>query len=142
MVKITYDENNKEHCKLIEDFYFYKYYRSVLLFDWEKTYKENIIDTDIIVKHLNKIEFNRFCEIHLRIIDNKNIKNIKKIKLKNIINEIFDSVFYSNPHKIYLYFLVHKFFDTDYENRGTPEKAYDDYLEYQKYEYYYRKWFE
>ena len=37
-ITITYDLNNKQECKLIDDYYFFKSYITDLIFGWEMFY--------------------------------------------------------------------------------------------------------
>lgn len=77
MVTITYDLDNAEDCKLIEDYYFFKYYNKCLFNDWNKQYKQYALNsddsynkkgcdfiTDIITKSVNKEEFTNFIRIY------------------------------------------------------------------------------
>ena len=88
-MKITYDFNNKGECQEIDDYYFFKYYRKCLLFDWKKIidriiidnyydnydeikfkclYKENELLNNIlseVIKSLNEVEFRRFKDIYI-----------------------------------------------------------------------------
>ena len=89
-MKITYDLNNKEECQEIEDYYFFKYYRKCLFFDWKKIINRIIIDNDYnilfdikykciykenellnnilseVIKSINEVEFRRFKDILIK----------------------------------------------------------------------------
>ncbi len=86
MVKIiTYDLDNKEEAKMVEDYYFVKYYTKTILFDWKQflntfdnmeTIREKI---QIIINHLNKDEFERY----INIIENYDLNYIVSHPLTN-----------------------------------------------------------
>jgi hypothetical protein len=64
ITKITYDLNNKEDVDMINDYYFLKYYINSIYFDWINTLRvTDEINEDIIIKHLNKTEFERLVKI-------------------------------------------------------------------------------
>ena len=67
-IKITYDLNNEQECKLIDDYYFFKYYLKSLIFDWEKCFYTKDYDPSIIKAHLNITEFNRFIKLYQMIL--------------------------------------------------------------------------
>lgn len=82
MVKITYDENNKEERELVKDYFWYKYYVSSLKFDWGHIdltcdFQRRLENLGIIKKHLNKYELKRAIKIH---------KNIYSKDMKRHIN--------------------------------------------------------
>ena len=68
-IKITYDLNNEQESKLIDDYYFFKSYLKTLLFGWEKFYFSKDYDSSIIKYHLNKTEFKRFKELYQMILE-------------------------------------------------------------------------
>jgi hypothetical protein len=82
MVKITYDENNKEEFQMIENYFWYKQYVESLLFDWgekiaeaETMYKpEKLEILQLVINYLNESELKRAIEIHKGIYS----KNITK----------------------------------------------------------------
>ncbi len=68
MTKITYDSNDKFINKCVDDYFYAKYYMKVLHDEW----KHLIIDYDlsyeninIIKKHCNINELNKFCGIYV-----------------------------------------------------------------------------
>ncbi len=67
-IKITYDLNNEQESKLIDDYYFFKSYITDLIFGWEMFYFSKDYDPLIIKYHLNKIEFKRFKKLYQKIL--------------------------------------------------------------------------
>ena len=67
-IKITYDLNNKQESKLIDDYYFFKSYITDLIFNWGNFYLSKDYDPLIIKYHLNKIEFKRFKKLYQKIL--------------------------------------------------------------------------
>ena len=67
-ITITYDLNNEQESKLIDDYYFFKSYLKSLMFGWEKIYFSKDYDSSIIKYHLNKTEFNRFKKLYQMIL--------------------------------------------------------------------------
>lgn len=118
VVKITHDLDNAEERKIVEDYYFFKYYTKSLIFDWAKFYDkmcENGEDKDVITKiiinHLNKYDLQRFlkitnrfmydnsvnCILHQVLTDGNNFiggygyfKGLKCLDIENNINIDFE----------------------------------------------------
>ena len=67
-ITITYDLNNKQESKLIDDYYFFKSYLTDLIFGWENFYFSKDYDPSIIEYHLNKTEFKRFKKLYQMIL--------------------------------------------------------------------------
>ena len=108
MVKITYDENNKEDVKFVENYFWYKYFCEMVKSDWvnyyeENKYKKNYYET--IIKHINKYELKKASKIHKNIYYNK---INKKMPSWYIIDDILMG---AKPQNIYKYELIRKFKD-------------------------------
>ena len=108
-IKITYDLNNEQECKLIDDYYFFKSYYNDLIFGWEKFYFSKDYDPLIIKAHLNKTEFNRFIELYEMILD---YFYGSEILMKYLYNfDIFIDVFNREKKelfKIYKSYIIYK----------------------------------
>jgi hypothetical protein len=86
MVRISYDEENKEEVKLIEDYYFYKYYVETVKSDWlnfikealKLPYPEKNAKLDIVINHLNKYELERAVIVHKNVYANNMKRHISK----------------------------------------------------------------
>ena len=93
MVKITYDENDEKSVKMIEDYFWYKYYVESLISDWGKEIKKyNDMEHDkrmegykVIENHLNKYELKRALTIH-RFVYSDRMKHI--INLNYLFSDI------------------------------------------------------
>jgi hypothetical protein len=93
MVKITYDLNNAEEVKLVEDYFWYKYFVKSFKFDWGEylkdyykiTYQEKLNKHEIVKQHFNKYELKIAIDIHKRIYG----KNMHKhINFNYLISDI------------------------------------------------------
>ena len=67
-ITITYNLNNEQECKLINDYFFFKYYLKSLIFDWLKFYYTKDYKPSIIKTHLYKTEFDRFKELYIILL--------------------------------------------------------------------------
>lgn len=105
MVTITYDENDAGEVKLIEDYFWYKYFCEVIRSDWKNYYEENKYKNnyyEIILKHINKFELKKANKIHKNIYYNK-------INQKMPSWYIIDDILISKPENVYKYELIRKF---------------------------------
>ena len=67
-IKITYDSNNEQECKLINDYYFFKSYITDLIFGWEMFYFSTDYNPSIIKARLDKTRFKRFKKLYQTIL--------------------------------------------------------------------------
>jgi hypothetical protein len=101
MVRISYDEENTKEVKLIEDYFFYKYYVETVKSDWSYFIKEALklpfleqkAKFDIVINHLNKYELERAVIVH---------ENTYCYDMKKHINEYYflSDITAFNPVKI------------------------------------------
>jgi hypothetical protein len=110
MVKITYNENNAEEVKLVEDYFWYKYYVKSVKFDWKEylkdynklTHQEQLNKHEIIKQHLNKYELKRAIDIHKRIYNKDMHKHIN-------FNYLISDIMTVDSTKILKHELIRKF---------------------------------
>ena len=74
MTKITYDLNDETAVKLVDEYYFFKYYVKTIISDWARLYEREceiygeqsftikFLLRQIFNNHINKIEFKRLRE--------------------------------------------------------------------------------
>ena len=67
-IKITYDLNNEQECKLIDDYYFFKSYITYLIFGWKMFYLSKDYNPSIIKARLDKTRFKRFKKLYQTIL--------------------------------------------------------------------------
>ena len=105
-ITITYDLNNEQECKLIDDYYCFKSYLKSLIFGWKKFYYSQDYKSSIIKAHLNKTEFKRFKELYLMISKYHHDLEISPEKYDyeyNMLiakNDIFRGIFYRGKKEI------------------------------------------
>ena len=68
-MKISYNATNKNHLQILQDYFFFKNYYTVLKDDWSNFYFDSVDLTsnkknNIIKKHLNEDELKRFLELY------------------------------------------------------------------------------
>jgi hypothetical protein len=110
MVKITYNENNAEEVKLIEDYLWYEYFVKSVIFDWKEylkdynklTYQEQLNKHEIIKQHFNKYELKRVIDIHKRTYHKDMHKHIN-------FNYLISDIMTFNSTKILKHELIRKF---------------------------------
>ena len=110
MVKIEYNENNKEEKELIEDYYFYKNYINSIRFDWQGYYFDEVATIErikIIINHQNQTEFLRFCKIHFNIT-NPNCQ-FQFVKCLSNYQILLSDIFFTKPEKIFKKIIINRF---------------------------------
>lgn len=110
MVKITYDLNNKNECKLIFDYYFFKCYSKCLYNDWINVYLSNKTNKSIIIikNNVNKIELKKFLSIYRKLIHHEYFDNDLYISDNSILIDLFQRG-YKEMIKIYKSYLNYIF---------------------------------
>ncbi len=95
--KITFNSEDKEILKFIDDYKFFEYFTKVLISDWKDFILkyENLDDLknkiNIVIKHLNSEEWKRYKSIYIRMKEYYNPKSIGTMKIENdilIIDEV------------------------------------------------------
>jgi hypothetical protein len=95
MVLITFDENDIEVKKLIDDYFWYKYY--------VQTVEDEINNFNIYNKYerirmvrktLNRIEFERLKDIHKNLFKNEGLKPKKSISIGDPVEDFELKVLY------------------------------------------------
>jgi hypothetical protein len=107
--KITYDLNNAEEVKLVEDYFWYKYFVKSFKFDWGEylkdyykiTYQEKLNKHEIVKQHFNKYELKIAIDIHKRIYDKRMRKHIN-------FNYLISDIITFNSTKKLKYKLIEK----------------------------------
>ncbi len=111
--RLSYSKKNKKEAEeLLNDYDFFKYYLKSLMSDWGDCYKmywgmepkERLKHKKIIIQHLNKQEFKRFCKLY-KIINSFCHSN--EIDRFHLMDDIF--IFGYGVLAEYKEFLIEKF---------------------------------
>lgn len=69
MVKITYDEDDKEATEMIESYFWFKYFIRSLHFDWKDLYDRRNKETyKIIISNINEYDLITLTQIYKKYI--------------------------------------------------------------------------